>query len=193
MGLVELPEVLRRHRVTVDGYHRMTEAGVPSEDARVELIEGETLDMAPMPSRHASVVARLVAMWAAQTGGQALVWSQLPLRLRDHSEPEPEPDLMLLAPREDFYAGQQPGPGDVRLPIEASDTTATYDRKVRLPLYARRGVREAWIVDLDNHVLRTVGGPKGDTYAEVVETAHPGTLAPQALPGVSIGASKLLE
>lgn len=190
MGLVELPEVLRRHRVTADEYHRMSEAGVLSEDARVELIEGEILDAGPMRSRHASVAARLVAMWAAQTGSQALLRSRLPLRLGDHSEPEP--DLMLLAPREDFHAGQHPGPGDVLLLIEVSDTTATHDRQVKLPRDARHGVREVWIVDPDNHALRASRGPKGDTCTEVVETAHPGTLAPQALPGVSIDAPKLL-
>jgi Uma2 family endonuclease len=190
MGLVEPPELLRRHRLTVDEYHRMTGSGVLPEDARVELIEGEVVDMAPMRSRHASVVARLMAAFSSQVAGQALVWCQLPLRLGPQSEPEP--DLMLLAPREDFYAGAHPAAADVLLLVEVSDTTARYDRSVKLPLYARHGVREVWIIDLDNGLLRTCRAPLGDIYTEVVETARPGLLSPQALPGVSIDASKLL-
>jgi Uma2 family endonuclease len=190
MGLFEPPELLRRHRLTVDEYHRLPGAGVLAQDARVELIEGEVVDMAPMRSRHASVVARLMAALASQAATRALVWCQLPLHLGPQSEPEP--DLMLLAPREDFYALAHPGPADVLLLVEVSDTTARFDREVKLPLYARHGIPEVWIVDLDNGLLRTCRNPQGELYTEVVETARPGLLSPQALPGLSIDASKLL-
>jgi Uma2 family endonuclease len=190
MGLIEPPELLRRHRLTVDAYCRMAEAGVLAPDARVELIDGEIVDMAPMNSRHASAVARLSAMLNAAVGGQALVWCQLPLRLGDRSEPEP--DLMLLAPRDDFYAPAHPTAADVLLLIEVSNSTARYDREIKLPLYARHGVREVWIVDLDNRLLRTCRRPVGDGYTETVETARPGVLSPEALPSVRIDASPLL-
>ena len=80
-----------------------------------------------------------------------------------------------------------------QVPIEVSDTTARYDREIKLGLYACHGVREVWIVDLDNRVLCTFRGPQGSGYTEVMETASPGTLEPQALPGVRIDASQLLR
>lgn len=122
MGLVEPPELLSRHRLTVDEYYRMAETGVLTADARVELIEGEIVDMAPMKSLRASVVSKLVALLTKAAADRALVWCQLPLRLSDRSEPEP--DLMLLSPRADFYAEAHPTAADVLLLIEVSDTTA---------------------------------------------------------------------
>ena len=191
MGLIEPPELLRRHRLTVDEYYRMAETGVLAPDARVELIEGGVIDMAPMRSRHASVVSRLVAGLTRAVGDQALVWCQLPLRLGDQTEPQP--DLMLLAPRADYYANAHPTPAEVLLLIEVSDTTARYDRVIKLGLYARHAVPEVWIVDLDNQLLRVYRRPQGEVYTEVMETARPALLTPQLLPGVVIDASTLLS
>ena len=190
MGLIEPPDLLRRHRITVDDYYRMAEAGVLAPDARVELIEGEVVDMAPMKSRHASVVAKLNALLTSAAAQRALVWCQLPLRLGKQSEPEP--DLMLLRPRADFYADAHPVAADVLLLIEVSDSTARYDRKIKAPLYARHGVAEVWIIDLDNRVLRVLRQPVAGKYTEITETASPGKLAPQALPRMNIDLSGLL-
>jgi Uma2 family endonuclease len=182
--LIDPPDVLSRHRLTVADYHRMSETGVLPPDARVELIEGEVLDLAPMRSRHASMVGRLSELFAAAFRGQALVWCQLPLHLGDYSEPEP--DFTLLRPRADYYADALPTAADVQLLVEVSDTTARYDRGIKLALYARHGVQEVWIVDLDNHMLRTYRKPVGEQYTEVIETASPGVLSPQALPHTRI-------
>ncbi len=190
MGLIEPPDLLNRHRLTVDEYYRMAEAGVLAPDARVELIEGEIVDMAPIGSRHGSAVKRMLHLLTAAVGDRAIVSVQDPLRLSERSEPQP--DLMLLAPRADFYKGAHPTAADVLLLVEVSDTTARYDRGVKQQLYARHGVAEVWIVDLDDRVLRTYRGPRGDSYTEVMETAHPTTLSPQALSGVVIDASQLL-
>jgi Uma2 family endonuclease len=190
MGLIEPPELLRRHRLTVDEYHRMAEVGVLGADARVELIEGEVLDMAPMRSRHASVVGRLVDAFGRAASGQALVWCQLPLHLDGYSEPEP--DLMLLRPCDDFYAAAHPTPSDVLLVVEVSESSARYDREIKLPLYAQHGVQEVWLLDLEVDVLRVYRNPRGELYTESQQTAQPGLLSPQALPGVVIDASKLL-
>ena len=190
MGLIETPDLLKRHRITVDDYYRMAEAGVLAVDARVELIEGEIIDMAPMKSRHASAVAKLLALLTSAVGQHAMVWCQLPLRLGKQSEPEP--DLMLLRPRADFYADAHPVAADVLLLIEVSDSTARYDREIKTPLYARHGVSEVWIVDLDSRVLRTLRQPVRGKYTEITETATPGKLAPHALPKMSIDLSSLL-
>jgi Uma2 family endonuclease len=190
MGLIEPPELLRRHRLTVNQYHRMAEAGVLAPDARVELIDGEIVDMAPIGSRHGSAVKRLNQLLMDAVGKAAIVAVQDPVRLGDSSEPQP--DLMLLARRDDFYEAAHPVAADVLLLVEVSDSTARYDSVVKLALYARHGIREVWIVDLDNHVLRVCRKPVGDAYTEVSETTTPGLLSPLLLPGVTIDASRLL-
>lgn len=190
MGVVEEPGLILRHRLTVDAYLRMGEAGVLDTDAQVELIDGDVVDMAPMRSRHASVVRRLNAALVRAVGDRAQVSCQLPLVLGDRSAPEP--DLMLLAPRADFYRQAHPVAADVRLLIEVSDTTSDYDRLVKLPLYARHGVIEVWIIDLDHALVHGCRKPQADSYADIVTTAAPGPMVPAALPGVSIDLTGVL-
>jgi Uma2 family endonuclease len=191
MGIADSPAVLQRHRLTVDEYHRMAEAGVLAPDAHVELIEGEVVDMAPMKSRHASIVARLLATLQRAAADKALVWCQLPLHLGPKSEPEP--DLMLLRPRADFYAQAHPSADDVLLLIEVSDSTLDYDRGVKLPLYARYGVAEVWIVDLDNNVVRFFRNGNGQAYTDITASETPRATPVAALPGVTIDLSGLLS
>jgi Uma2 family endonuclease len=126
MGIADSPAVLQRHRLTVDEYYRMARAGVFAPEARVELIEGEVIDMAPFGTRHASAVKKLNALLSAAAKGSAIVAVHDPLRLSNDSEPEP--GLMLLRPRADSYAHAHPGPADVLLLIEVSDSTAACDR-----------------------------------------------------------------
>lgn len=191
MGIVEEPGLLQRHRLTVDEYYRMAEAGVLAPDARVELIEGEIVDMPAMKSFHASAVGKLIPLLQLAVGSQALVWCQLPLRLDNRSEPEP--DLMLVKPRADFYVGAHPTAADVLLLIEVSDTTSRYDREIKLPLYARHGVAEVWIVDLDNGVLRFFRKPSGGAYTDITATETPGMTSLPSLPGLSVDLSGLLS
>jgi Uma2 family endonuclease len=190
MGLIEPPELLRRHRLTVDAYYRMAEAGVLAPDARVELIDGEIVDMAPIGTRHGSAVMRLNHLMMEAARGSAIVAVQSSLRLDDRSEPEP--DLMLLVPRDDFYEAAHPVAADVLLLVEVSDSSARYDREIKLPLYARHGIREVWIVDLDNRLMRVCRNPVGEVYTQTTEITTPGSLSPLLLPGVSIDASRLL-
>lgn len=190
MDVVEEPGLILRHRLTVDEYLRMGEAGVLDADAQVELIDGDVVDMAPMRSRHASVVGRLNAVLARAVGDRALVWCQLPLVLGDRSAPEP--DLMLLAPRADYYRQAHPVAADVRLLIEVSDTTSDYDRRVKLPLYARHGVVEVWIIDLDHGLVHRCRKPQADAYADIETGAEPWSMVPAALPGVSIDLTGVL-
>lgn len=181
--------LLRRHRLSVAQYHRMGEAGIFAPDARVELIEGELVEMAPIGTRHASTVNRLNRLLVAATGKQAVVTVQNPLRLGDHSEPQP--DLLLLRPREDFYAAAHPVATDVLLLIEVADSTARLDREIKLPLYARHGVAEVWIVDLDARLLLVHRDPAGDTYAETQRIAAPGVMPLPGFGNVSIDLSGL--
>jgi Uma2 family endonuclease len=191
MGVVEEPGLMQRHRLTVAEYHRMAEAGVLAPDARVELIEGEIVDVAPMKSAHASMVARLLMLLQRAAGDRATVWCQLPLRLGNRSELEP--DLALLKPRADFYAQSHPTAADVLLLIEVSETTLGYDRGVKLPLYARHGVPEVWIVDLDNRLVRFFRQPAGESYADITATETPGATPVALLLGVSIDLAGILS
>ena len=170
-----------RHRVTVEDFHKMGEAGIFLEDDRVELIDGEMIDMAPIGSRHAGVVKHLTNLLAMAAKGKAIVSAQDPLRLGPHSEPEP--DLMLLVPRDDFYSEAHPGASDVLLLIEVCDTTARFDREVKLPLYARHGVAEVWLINIETRLLERcrLPQPERGEYA-FRESLAVGAIAPAAIP-----------
>jgi Uma2 family endonuclease len=179
----------RRHRLTVADYHRMGEAGVFAPDARVELIEGEVIDMAPIGSRHAGTVSFLIAGFGACLGEHGILWVQNPVVLDFHSEPQP--DIAILRPRGDFYRLSHPRPTDILLLIEVSETTLRYDQEVKLRLYAREGIPEVWIVDVESSVLLVYTQPDRDIYGERQELRAPGVLAPSTLPEAIIDLSAL--
>ncbi len=190
MGAIDNTPLLTRHRLTVADFYRMGEAGIFAPDARVELIEGEIIDMAPIGTRHGSAVKRMLALLTSTLGPRVIVAVRDPLRLSDLSEPEP--DLMLLKPRADFYADAHPTAADVLLLIEVADTSARYDREVKLPLYARHGVPEVWIVDLEARLLRLYRDPAGEAYGQASTTASPGRTLIAALAGVEIDLTQIL-
>ena len=180
-----------KHRLTVDDYYRMAEAGVLAPDARVELIEGEIIDMPPIGSRHAGAVNHLLKLLGAAIGDAAVLTVQSPVRLSNISEPQP--DLMLLRPRQDAYSNSHPTARDVLLLIEVSDNTVRYDRDIKIPLYAGYGVLESWMVDLDQQELRCYRAPHSGGYLEVHAARSPGVLALPALNGVTVDLSRLFS
>jgi Uma2 family endonuclease len=190
MGASDQTALLQRHRVTVDEYYRMAETGILAPDARVELIEGEVIDMAPMKSPHAWTVNQLMARLHSAAGGQAVVTCQTPLRLSNRSEPEP--DLMLVRMRPEGYAAHHPTPADVLLLIEVADPSLEYDRRIKLPLYARHGVPEVWIVDLIHRRIEFFRRPEGEAYADITASETPGPTSVAALPSVTIDLAGLL-
>jgi len=155
----------RCHRLTVQEYHRMGEVGIFGEDDRVELIEGELIDMTPIGSAHAGKVNRLQAVLSRTLRDRAIVSVQNPVILG--TESEPQPDVMVLKTREDFYESSHPRPQDVLLLIEVADTTDRYDRAVKVPLYARHGIPEVWLLDLQEERLEVYHGPEGGEYRHV--------------------------
>jgi Uma2 family endonuclease len=180
----------RRHRISVDEYERMAETGVLAPDARVELIDGEIIEMPPIGSRHAAAVNQLYEILYRAVGGRAIVQCQGPLLLGGYSMPEP--DFALLAPRDDFYSNQRPTPADTLLLVEVSDSTLRYDSRVKAPLYARHAIPEVWVVDVDGKRLRTFRQPVGETYQTVLESPLSGvTFA--SLPDVSVDLTPLFR
>ncbi|TKB77979.1 MAG: Uma2 family endonuclease [Nitrospira sp.] len=181
---------LARHRFSVEEYHRMAQAGIFSEDDRVELIEGEVVAMSPIGSRHAACVKRLLRLFDRSVGDRAIVSVQDPIRLSERSEPQP--DLMLLKPRSDFYGQAHPGPADVLLLIEVAETSADSDRGVKLALYARAGISEVWLVDLERERVELYWNPAPGGYQESRTVGRGERLAPQALPDLDIAGEAVL-
>jgi Uma2 family endonuclease len=182
---------LRRHRFTLDQYHRMGETGILGEDARVELIEGEIIEMSPIGSLHAGTVARIQHLFSRRLGDRAIVWSQNPLLLVG-LQSEPQPDVMLLAPRADFYTTGLPEPPAVRLLVEVADSSLLYDGRTKFPLYARAGVAEAWLVDLDGGRTEIHRGPAGARYREVRVPRAGEPFGPAAFPELTVTLRDLL-
>ena len=180
-------EVTRR-RFTVHEYHRMGEAGILHEDDRVELIEGEIVEMAAIGTRHFTCVNVLNRLLVRSVGDAAIVSVQNPVRLDERTEPQS--DLAVLRVRD--YRESLPMPEDVLLLIEVSDTTLRYDRGVKLPLYARAGILEVWIVDLAGEVIERHTDPSGDTYRGSKQ-ARPGEkIECAALPELTLGVDAVL-
>jgi len=179
-----------RHRFTVADYYRMADAGILGEDDRVELIEGEIVEMPPIGSPHAGTVDQLLDLCTRAAGSRAIVRVQGPVRLSDLSEAVP--DLMLLRPRRDFYRRSHPGTADVVLLVEVADTSVAFDRTVKLRLYARAGIREYWIVDLPEGVVEVHRSPAGDAYHDRQEFRPGDRVAPEALPDALIGVAEIL-
>jgi Uma2 family endonuclease len=180
----------RRHRITAEEYHRMADVGLFAPDARVELIDGGIIDMPRMGSRHAATVNRLVKLFLDAVDDRAIVRCRGPVRVSDMSEPEP--DLALLARREDFYAERHPAAADTLLIVEVSENnTLGYDRLTKLPLYARHGVAEYWIVDTEGKHLHVFRRPADAAYGETLSVDKPTVMAIASLPGVTVDLSTL--
>lgn len=175
----EVPDAPRRHRLTVDDYYRMAEVGILGPRDRVELIDGEIIDMAPVAELHGGTVAQLHRLLDRAAGDRAIPWVQSTIVLGRHSAPEP--DLALLRPRADFYKSGLPRPADILLVVEVADSSLRYDRDVKAALYARHAVPELWLGDVRAKRLVRYRDPGAEGYARMDE---PDLSAPVPIPGV---------
>jgi Uma2 family endonuclease len=179
----------QRHAVSAQEYLRMGEAGVFAPDVRLELIEGEIVEMAPIGSRHAAAVTILNRLFNRQVGERALVSVQNPILAGDRSVPQP--DIALLKPRADSYSGAHPSAADVLLVVEVADTSLAFDLGTKLPLYAGAGILEAWMVDLRESAVRVFRDPSASGYLTSFTLSGDERVAVAALPGVAIALSAL--
>lgn len=179
-----------RHRFTVAEYERMGQIGILSEDERVELVCGEIIEMSPIGERHAASVNVLDEIVRERLGRGVTVSVQNPVLLNDFSEPQP--DLLILKRRADFYRHAHPRPEDVLVVIEVSDSTLELDRTVKMPLYAGAGIPEAWLVNLPDERIEVYSDPVGGVYQTVRSYARGRRLQSHTLASLRLSVSKVL-
>jgi Uma2 family endonuclease len=171
-----------RRRFTLAEYHRMGEVGILGEDDRVELIEGEIVQMSPPGNRHIAFVINLENLLAQRVAGRALVSTQNPVVLT--GDTEPQPDITVLRRR--AYKDHRVSADDVALLIEVADTSLSYDRRTKLRLYAQAAIPEYWIVDCTAEAVEVHRNPTEDRYRDFSRVAAPATLRLQAFPDIEL-------
>ncbi len=186
----EVAQTRQRRRFSVGEYYAMAEAGILTENDRVELLDGEIVVMAPIGNRHQSSVDGHVEMFTLRLQGRANVRVQGPVRLDDDNEPEP--DVALLRRRDDYYATGHPGPDDVLLLIEVADSTLEFDRNVKLRLYAQAGIPEVWISNLSNRRVESYTDPTEDGYATVRYFEAGNSVAPLHFPDIALEVDRII-
>jgi len=182
--------IIPRRKLDISEYYRMGEIGILTPEDRVELIEGELIQMAPISPEHSGVVDDFAAMLFGTIGDRARVRIGQPVHLDAHNAPEP--DLALVAPRPDGYRQSHPTSADVFLLIEVAQSSLGFDRTAKLRLYAAHGIREYWIVNLPERCIEVCREPQGDSYASITRFAPDSTLEPKALPGLRLRLSDIL-
>jgi Uma2 family endonuclease len=176
---------------TVAEYYQMAEAGIIGPEDRVELIDGEIIQMSPIGDRHAGYVNRLNRLFVGAFGRRAVVSVQNPIQLNNYTEPEP--DLVALRPRSDDYEGKKVWAEDALLLVEVSDKTLRYDRNIKLPRYAAAGIREVWIVNIAAGELFVYRSPSGKAYEEALTLRAGEAVSPVAFPDVTFQVDEILQ
>lgn len=186
---VATPVTLQRRLFTVAEYARMLTAGILSEDDRVELIDGEVRVMSPIGPLHAAIVDRLNRIIVLLCANSIIVRVQSAIQLNDYTEPQP--DIAVLQPRDDFYAQAHPLAADVLLVIEVADTSINYDREEKLPRYAMSGIPEAWLIDINQQVVEQYTQPRNGRYLSKLTLERGDTLSPQSVSGLQLSVDDL--
>ncbi len=179
-----------RRRISVDEYYAMAAAGILARDERVELIDGEIITMSPIGNEHGASVDAGTYFMVSFVRGRAIVRVQSHVRLDDYNQPEP--DLALLKWRDDFYRYQAPGPDDILLLVEVAHSSLSYDRNVKLALYARFSIPEVWIANIPARVVEMYSDPVDGEYANSRVYSPGETVSPAAFSDVEIPVSQFI-
>jgi len=185
-----MPTEVIKKRFTVDEYYRMAEAGILRPEDRVELIDGEIIQMSPIGQRHAARVNRANSLFIRAFGEQAVVSPQNPVQLSDWTEPQP--DIVVFKARSDFYESKKPTPRDVLLVLEISDTTLRYDMKIKLPHFAAALIPEVWIQDINGDSLYVFRDPQGNCYVTSMQLKRGAFVYSLAFPEIRFSLDDLL-
>jgi Uma2 family endonuclease len=180
--------VVPRRRLSVAEYHCIAEAGVLTEDDRVELIEGELIEMAPIGSRHAFSVDCFARILQQQIPARAWLRIQNPITLG--GETEPQPDFAIV--KAGRYGEAHPGPADILLIIEVAESSVVYDRRAKVPLYARYGIPEVWVVDLAEGTIEAYRQPGAEGYSQIQRFTRDTVAIPAGITGIRVPVAEIL-
>jgi Uma2 family endonuclease len=182
---------IQKRFVTVDEYRQAAEDGVFPPEARLELIRGEIVEMSPIGNGHSSSVRRFIRNFSSRLSAYAIVDAQNPILLRDQ-ESEPQPDLALLRLRDDFYSSGTPTPEDILIVVEVAESSLSFDRKIKMRLYAEAGILESWLVDLISEMIFVYRRPSPEGYQDVRAYRRGETIYPEAFPETGFAVDEIL-
>jgi Uma2 family endonuclease len=188
--LEKVSNTIRPKRFRVEDFRKMTEAGILTEESGWEIIDGYLLDKMTIGSKHASVVRRLEKFFERAVGDRFIVSGQNPIQIDDYNAPEP--DVALLAPREDFYSESHPTPLDVLLLVEVSDSTVEYDREIKKALYAEAGIQEFWLVNLKDKTVEVYTQPKNGNYYSALILEAGETIESKSIENLQLSIEEIL-
>jgi Uma2 family endonuclease len=180
----------RKHLTNLDEWRRLGEANIFLPDSRLELINGEILEMAPIGFNHAGHLKRINSLFTRLVPDSIITSVQDPLQLGDISEPEP--DFMLLKPNPDFYSSRHPTADDVLLLIEVADSSLAFDQNQKQRLYALHRIPEYWLLNLNDNCLEVYRRPRGELYEEKTTLRTGDSIRLSELPGMTIDLSDIL-
>lgn len=167
----------------------MAEAGILREYDLLELLDGDIVEWPPIVPRHLGAVTRAIARFYDRFRDVAVILAQNLVRLGEFAEPQP--DLAPLRPRTDFYSSALLSADDTLLVVECADTSVGIDRHVKIPLYARTGIPEAWLLDLNQETITIYRDPAATGYRSVRVVRRGESLAPLALPDRHLSVDEL--
>lgn len=183
----------QRYCFSIEQYYKMAKIGILNIDARTELIAGEIIEMSPIGTKHAASLSKLADLLRDLTRNlrenRVLIRQQNPVQLSDRTEPQP--DIAIVVDRDDYYADAHPQPADILLLIEVADSTIKYDREVKAKLYAKAGILELWIVNLDAQVFEVYRQPHEGIYTQMQIYQKGQTVSLVCLPDVAIAVSEI--
>ncbi|MDR4507436.1 MAG: Uma2 family endonuclease [Candidatus Brocadiaceae bacterium] len=177
------------HRFNIKEYHQLIESNILHEDDRVELIEGRIIDMTPIGSKHAACVGRLNRIFTMKLQTSTIVQVQNPIQLLGQSEPQP--DIVLLKNRDDFYAEKLPTADDILLVIEVADSSLEYDKETKIPLYAKANIPEVWLVNLIENIVEIYSAPSPEGYNVITKRRRSQILTPKNFPDIKVVVSEI--
>ncbi|MBW4699171.1 MAG: Uma2 family endonuclease [Aphanocapsa lilacina HA4352-LM1] len=184
---------IRPRLFTVDEYYRMGKAGIFQPDERLELIDGIVINMPPQGPLHAATVRRILAYLSACIAPeQAIVQDDKPIAIDDHGEPVPDVTVVAPDPEGDYYSTRHPGPEDILLVVEVADSSLDKDLGTKKTMYARAGIREYWVVDLNSRRLHRFGEPRDGNFQNVEVLDENSRVSPVAFPTLNIPVKDLL-